>query len=98
MLLPVPGRIMLRKLLLRMLLLRFEPDDTLRPDRMGRLVKLSRRSSSWGSLTSQTDERVLDFRAAGSGAAGSDVPLSLLSWDAWSSSSSEDQLEDTVDR
>lgn len=94
---PVPGRLVLRKLLLR-----FDADDRLfgKPIRTGRLVKLSRRSASCGSCTSQTDEEVFFRFSAAGGTIGSNnwarEPSS--SDDDTPESSSSDHTDDTFDR
>lgn len=84
--------------MLRMLLLRFEPDDRLFDTslRVGRLAKLSRRSSSLDSRTSHTEEVVL-FRLsrAGSGAAGS---VASCCMEDTPGTSSSDQTDETLDR
>lgn len=93
----VPGRLVLRKLLLR-----FDPDDKLfgKPVRTGRLVKLSRRSSSCGSCTSQTDEEVFFRFSAAGGRPGSDnwALETSSSGDDTPESSSSDQTDGTLDR
>lgn len=84
--------------MLRMLLLRFEPDDRLFDMlvRVGRLARLSERSSSLDSRTSHTEEVVLSWlNRAGSGAAGSEATSCA---EGAPGNSSSDQTEDTLDR
>lgn len=95
----VPGR-----LRLRVLLLRFEPEERLpgNPGRGGRLVRLSRRSSSSVSVTSHTLEvLVLDVKAEGGmlGSEGSRAGVDSGSPVAERlARSSFDQTDDTRDR
>lgn len=98
----VPGRFRLR-----LLLLRFEPEERLigKPGRGGRFVRLSRRSSSSLSVTGQSLELlVFELRATASGTAGSDMDISRTGVDSGSpvaarlDSSSSDQTDDTRDR
>jgi hypothetical protein len=99
---PVPGRWRLR-----VLLLRFEPEERLweKSGRVGSLVRLSRRSSSLSleGSTSQTEDLVVSFaRAAGGGGVGSAMSRSESVSGAGSAArlvdSSADQMEETVDR
>jgi hypothetical protein len=95
----VPGR-----LRLRVLLLRFEPEERLprNPGRGGRFVRLSKRSSSSVSVTSHTLEvLVLDVKAAGGmlGSEGSRAGVESGSpVAARLARSSSDQTDDTRDR
>jgi hypothetical protein len=98
----VPGR-----MTLRMLLLRLDPDERLcgKPLRVGRLDKLSKRSSSWEFLTSQTvDWDDLGLRAATGGRAGSESSMATSSSSTSSAvgiglaTSSSDHTEDTLDK
>lgn len=100
-LVPVPGRV------LRVLLLRLEPDERLwaKFGRDGSLVRLSRRSSSLSLelSTSQTEDRVSSFfrAAAGGGVTSAMEPSEPSCESAWAdrlASSSEDQLDETVDK
>lgn len=97
---PVPGR-----LRLRMLLLRLEPEERLpgKPGRGGRLVRLSCRSSSSLSVTSQSLELLLVWVVkAAEGTVGSDI--SRAGVDSFSPAaarlarSSSDQTDDTRER
>lgn len=97
---PVPGRWRLR-----VLLLRFEPEERLweKIVRVGRLVRLSRRSSSLSleGSTSQTEDLVVSVaRAAGGGGVGSAISRSesVSGSPARLVTSSADQMEETVDR
>jgi hypothetical protein len=99
-LVPVPGRFELR-----LLLLRFEPEDRLweKIGRTGRFVRLSRRSSSlsFEDSTSHTEERIFSlFSAAGGGGDGSAISGSegISACAERLVSSSADQIEETVDR
>jgi hypothetical protein len=98
----VPGRFRLR-----LLLLRFEPEERLcgKPGRGGRFVRLSRRSSSSLSVIGQMLELlVFELRATASGTAGSDIDISRTGVDSGSPAaarlarSSSDQTDDTRER
>lgn len=103
---PVPGRLRLRRLLLRKLLLRLEPEDKLcgKPRRLGRFVRLSKCSSSSASFTNQTvDLLVFEFRATDDGIAddmiaGSESVLETSTSTGWSGNSSADHIDDTRER
>lgn len=97
---PVPGRWRLR-----VLLLRFEPEERLweKIGRVGSLVRLSRRSSSlsFDGSTSQTEDLVVSVaRAACGGGVGSAISRSesVSGSPARLVNSSADQMEETVDR
>jgi hypothetical protein len=97
---PVPGRCELR-----LLLLRFEPEERLceKIGRTGRFVRLSRRSSSLSleDSTSQTEERVFSLFSATGGGGDSSAISGSEAVSAWAErlvSSSADQIDETVDR
>ncbi len=95
----VPGRVRLR-----VLLLRFEPEDRLpgKPGRGGRLVRLSCRSSSSVSVTSRTLELLVWEISDVSGIVGSDISragvCSFSPAAARLTRSSSDQTDETRDR
>lgn len=97
---PVPGRWRLR-----VLLLRFEPEERLweKIGRVGSLVRLSRRSSSlsFDGLTSQTEDLVFSVaKAACGGGVGSAISRSesVSGSPARLVDSSADQMDETVER